>query len=54
MKIKEKDCIIKIWTEIHCEMKHTPSGISVHEKDKSFPEVKKLMLNKLKKKLKNC
>ena len=52
MEIKEKDCNVRIWTEVHCEMVHVPTGISVQEKDKSFPEIKKVMFNKLKEKLK--
>jgi protein subunit release factor A len=52
MKVKEKDCQVKVWTEVHFKMTHVPTGISVQEQDKDFPRVKEILLSKLKKKVK--
>lgn len=52
MKVKEKDCQVKVWTEVHFKLTHIPTGMSVQEKNKNFPRIKRIMLAKLKKKIK--
>jgi len=53
MKIKDKDCRVEVWTEVHFKMIHMPTGISVHYKDSVFPQIKKVMFKDLKKKMKS-